>query len=61
MKKGENWIFGQYNAGTTSKNKKGRFGSNEYCINKEGIEKIFSIPNIKDMGLRITYEIQEVH
>ena len=34
------WLIGHCNAGTTSTNKKGRFGSIEYWLNMEGIANL---------------------
>ena len=42
-----NWLFGHFNVGTTSTNKKSRVGSIECWINKEGVANIFIIPNLE--------------
>ena len=55
------WIFGNYNSGTASTNKRVRFGSIGRWINKEGIYNIFSIPKLKDMGFCITYDSLDGH
>ena len=54
-------MFGNFNAGTTSTNKKGCFGSIGCWLNKEGISNIFGIPKLEEMGFCITYDIMERH
>ena len=42
-REGNRWLFGHCNAGASSANKKGCFGSIEFWLNKEGIDNIFII------------------
>ena len=59
VREGNIWIFGQCNDVKTFTNNKGRFGSIECCLNKEGIANIFRTPKFKDMGFPITYDSWE--
>ena len=60
-REGNSCMFGHFNTGTTSTNKKGNLGSIECWINKEGINNIFSIPKLEEMGYRIIYDSQDGH
>ena len=53
--KGNIWIFGNFNVGTTSTNNKSILGSVQCWLNKESISNIFRIQKLEEMGFRITY------
>ena len=61
VREGNIWIFGHCNDVKTFTNNKGRFGSIECCLNKEGIANIFRIPKLEEMGSRITYDRIDRH
>ena len=51
----ETFLYVHQNAGTTSMNMKGEYGSIDFWLNEEGIANIFSIPVLKNLGFYITY------
>ena len=54
-------MYGHCNAGKTYTNPKGKYGSIDLCLNKEGIATILSIPVLKNLGFCITYNRNEDH
>ena len=49
-------LKGNCNAGVTTSNEKGWFGTFKMWINKKGIANLLSIPQLEDDGFRIIYD-----
>ena len=61
MREGNIYLFGNFNAGTTSTNKKVNFNSIECFISKKVISNIFGVPKLEEIEFHITYDIRDVH